>query len=130
MYLYPFLLLPFPASSGIQKAKHPYAFLIAIYGYQILTPTYAHAAVILIPSIEITCAAALFLRCGERGALLLTSILLVLFASAQLYVMARGLEADCGCFGGAGDLVGARTGGSHPCAARRCGLAPQIRQAA
>ena len=92
--------------AGATKAYDPGAFAIEIERYQ-LVPWIAAALVsVYLPWLEMLSGALLLLKRFERGALLLTTLLLLIFTLALASAMFRGLSIDCGCFGKAFTATG------------------------
>lgn len=58
-----------------------------------------------LPMVELCVAVILIAGIGTRVAALLTAALMVMFLFGIVMAWARGLEIDCGCFGGAGGTV-------------------------
>ncbi|MFI5456153.1 MAG: MauE/DoxX family redox-associated membrane protein [Isosphaerales bacterium] len=98
--------------SGLPHITNSYYFLSSIYSYEIVGPTLGVAAAMGFPALQLVLAAGLVTRRFVGGALLLSSLLLTVFAAAQVSALVRGLEIGCGCFGaverqpiGGGSLV-------------------------
>ena len=67
--------------------------------YQILPYAASVALAFYLPFLEIVCAAALWSRRWERGALALLSAMTLVFIAALASAWMRGLNIHCGCFG-------------------------------
>lgn len=87
--------------SGLAHITNPYYYLSSIYSYEIVGPTLGVIAAIGLPPLQLVLAAGLVLRRFVGGALFLSSMLLSVFAAAQLSALMRGLAIGCGCFGAA-----------------------------
>lgn len=82
--------------------SNPYEFLSAIYGYRIGDESIGEAAAIAIPFLLAGVGGALLFGFAVEGAFATAIGLLIMFSAAQISVIARGIVADCGCFGMAG----------------------------
>ncbi|HMO84571.1 MAG TPA: MauE/DoxX family redox-associated membrane protein [Lacipirellulaceae bacterium] len=85
--------------SGIVHAAQPYYFVHAISGYQLLPAQVAGLLGLWLPYLQIVLALCIGLGIAERVALATAALMFVAFALAQLSVLLRGMEIDCGCFG-------------------------------
>lgn len=98
--------------AGAIKLPDPASSVRAVRAYDLLpegvVPTVGH----LLPAVEIVVGTALVLGVLTRGAALASSVLFVLFVVAISSVWARGIEIECGCFGGGGAKAGASS--SYP----------------
>jgi putative oxidoreductase len=92
--------------AGATKAYDPGAFAIEIQRYQLVPWILAAFISVYLPWLEMLSGALLLLKRFERGALLLTTLLLVIFTLALASAMFRGLSIDCGCFGKAFTATG------------------------
>ena len=92
--------------AGATKAYDPGAFAIEIQRYQLVPWILAALISVYLPWLEMLSGALLLLKRFERGALLLTTLLLVIFTLALASAMFRGLSIDCGCFGKAFTATG------------------------
>lgn len=88
--------------AGWLKVQDPGMFLLNIRGYQLLPDPFAAWLALTLPWLEILAGAAVFSGWFWRGGLLLLNALLVVFAAVLIISMIRGLDVECGCFGGAG----------------------------
>ncbi len=84
--------------AGTQKLLDPAAFQIDISNYQLVPFSAAGALAVYLPWLEILSGAALLGR-RPAGAILLLLMTLV-FTIAIASAWARGLNINCGCFGG------------------------------
>ncbi len=93
--------------AGAIKLPHPYESVRAVRAYDLLpeaiVPTVGH----LLPLVEVVVGACLILGLLTRPMAALSGLLFVAFIIGIASAWARGLEIDCGCFGGGGQLEGA-----------------------
>lgn len=89
--------------AGILKAWHPGQFQIDIERYRLVPGWLAWAAAAWLPYLEILAASALLLRRTAVPGRAIIAGLLVVFVAALISAWARGLNVNCGCFGGAAD---------------------------
>jgi uncharacterized membrane protein YphA (DoxX/SURF4 family) len=93
--------LLFLASAAL-KIWDPASFALAVDNYRILPEFLVPATALVLPWLEAICAILLLSRCGTRVASLILGVLLVVFMAALGQGLVRGLDVDCGCFGGTG----------------------------
>ncbi|KRC46215.1 MULTISPECIES: MauE/DoxX family redox-associated membrane protein [unclassified Nocardioides] len=93
--------------AGALKITEPDASIAAVRAYQLLPSSVAEAVGIALPGLEVVVGLALVLGVLARGAAALSSLLFVAFIIGIASVWARGIEIDCGCFGGGGADPGA-----------------------
>lgn len=74
----------------------------SVRSYEILPEFVIHPFAYGLPLLELVVAAVLFLGIGTRIGALITAALMVMFMIAVGSAWARGLDINCGCFGGAG----------------------------
>lgn len=86
--------------SGFLKAQDPGAFIISVRSFRILPDPYAAWLALSLPWLEIFAGLAVITGIGRRGGLLLLNLSLVMFAIALVSAWIRGINVDCGCFGG------------------------------
>jgi uncharacterized membrane protein YphA (DoxX/SURF4 family) len=85
--------------AGYVKIADPFAFAKNIYQYQILPDLGVNISALVLPWLELIIGAALILVPRlRRGASAWLFILLVIFTSAILFSLYRGLDISCGCF--------------------------------
>jgi len=84
--------------ASIDKIQQPAAFAEVIANYQILPDTWVNLAAIVLPWLELFLGLLLILGFWLPGATLLGTVLLLIFFSALLFNLARGLDIQCGCF--------------------------------
>jgi putative oxidoreductase len=92
--------------AGATKAYDPGAFAIEVQRYQIVPWIVDALASVYLPWLEMLAGALLLLKRFERGALLVITLLLMVFTFALASAMFRGLSIDCGCFGKAFTATG------------------------
>jgi uncharacterized membrane protein YphA (DoxX/SURF4 family) len=93
--------------AGAIKLPDPFASVRAVRAYDLLpesvVPTVGH----LLPVVEIVVGLALLLGLLTRGAAVVSAVLFAMFVVGIASVWARGIEIECGCFGGGGAKPGA-----------------------
>lgn len=93
--------------AGAAKLPDPAASVRAVRAYDLLpeaiVPTVGHA----LPLVEVVLGVCLLLGLLTRPAAVVSAVLFVAFVVGIAAAWARGLEIDCGCFGGGGRLDGA-----------------------
>ena len=87
------------ALSGVSHLNNPYQFLAAIYEYRLLPGGLAKAAAFVLPFVHLALACTLVVRQVPQ-VFLLSGSLFTLYTLAQILAWSRGLNIDCGCFGG------------------------------
>ena len=93
--------------AGALKVTDPAASIAAIRAYELLPWSVVEPLGYALPAVEIVVGLALVLGAFTRGAALVSAVLFVAFVVGIASVWARGIEIDCGCFGGGGSMVGA-----------------------
>lgn len=88
--------------AGAAKLTDPYAARLAVRAYQLLPVGVADVVGNVLPTLEIVVGAALVLGLLTRGAAVLSALLFIAFIIGISSAWARGLQIDCGCFGGGG----------------------------
>jgi uncharacterized membrane protein YphA (DoxX/SURF4 family) len=88
--------------AGAAKLTEPYGAVLAVRAYQILPPGLAEVVGHLLPTLEIVVGVSLVLGVLTRGAAVVSALLFVAFIIGISSAWARGLQIDCGCFGGGG----------------------------
>jgi putative oxidoreductase len=83
--------------AGLRKHWHPEEFAEAILAYRLLPPGLAGLAAAVIPWLELSPGAFLFLGFKRRSCLLLLGGVTAVFLGVLLVTMARGLKIDCSC---------------------------------
>jgi len=95
--------------AGATKAYDPSEFAREIARYQLVPWTVSVLGAIYLPWLEMLTGILLLLKRFERGALLIVTVLLLVFSGALASAMVRGLNIDCGCFGRAFAATGTLT---------------------
>jgi putative oxidoreductase len=85
--------------AGAAKAYDPGEFATEIQKYNLLPWIPSVLVALYLPWLEILAGLLLALKIFEKGALLVLTVLLVIFTLALGSAMVRGLDIDCGCFG-------------------------------
>lgn len=98
--------------AGALKLTHPDASIAAVRAYQLLPGGLAETVGTVLPAVEIGVGLLLVLGLFTRAAAVVSGLLLVAFLIGIASVWARGIEIDCGCFGGGGADAGAAS--SYP----------------
>lgn len=84
--------------------------LTAIDNYQLVPKKLSVVAACVLPFFELVLGTMLLTRVAVRAALMLSLVLVALFLSVQVTVVARGLTVNCGCYGPVDSVtVGARS---------------------
>ena len=98
--------------AGALKVTEPAASIAAVRAYELLPPSVAEVVGIALPAVEVVVGLALILGVATRGAAVLSAVMFLAFVVGIASVWARGIEIDCGCFGGGGAEEGASS--SYP----------------
>lgn len=88
--------------AGLIKLPHPEESVLAVRAYELLPGGTATFVGHLLPPLEIAIGLLLVLGVLTRLAGTLSALLFVAFVIGIASVWARGIEIDCGCFGGGG----------------------------
>jgi uncharacterized membrane protein YphA (DoxX/SURF4 family) len=88
--------------AGSLKLPDPAESVRAVRAYRLLPEATVHAVGYGLPFLEITVGLLLVLGLGTQVAAAISAFLLVLFIVGISTAWARGLQIDCGCFGGGG----------------------------
>ena len=88
--------------AAVIKLPHPEQSVAAVRAYQLLPGTSAVTIGHLLPVLELVIGALLVLGLLTRVAAVASGLLFVAFIIGIASVWARGIEIDCGCFGGGG----------------------------
>jgi uncharacterized membrane protein YphA (DoxX/SURF4 family) len=95
--------------SGALKLPDPAAAVRAVRAYQLLPEPLVAPVAFGLPALEIAIGLALIVGLFVRTAALASALLLVVFIAAVASAWARGLQIDCGCFGGGGQVAAGET---------------------
>lgn len=90
----------FFAWTGWVKTRDPNEFLFSIRSFQILDDPWAAWVAMGLPWLEIAAGAALVTCLCVEGGLVVIAGMLIVFLWAISYAWQRGLDLNCGCFGG------------------------------
>jgi uncharacterized membrane protein YphA (DoxX/SURF4 family) len=93
--------------AGALKITEPDASIAAVRAYELLPSGLAKAVGLALPGIEVVVGLALVLGVFTRFAAVVSAVLFTAFIVGIASVWARGMEIDCGCFGGGGAKEGA-----------------------
>lgn len=88
--------------AGGAKLGDSYQSVQAVRAYELLPESLVEPVGYLLPVLEVVVGVALLLGLLTRGAAVLSALLFVVFIIGIASAWARGLEIDCGCFGGGG----------------------------
>lgn len=93
------------AAAGLTKVGNPASTVRAVRAYQILPESAVHTVGYALPFVEFALALLLLLGIANRAAAAASTVLLLLFIAAVASAGLRGLNIDCGCFGGGGAVA-------------------------
>ncbi len=89
-------------AAGAIKLTDPNTSIQAVKAYDLLPISVVEPVGYLLPALEVVIGLALVLGVMTRGAAAISALLFVAFIIGIASAWARGLEIDCGCFGGGG----------------------------
>ena len=89
------------AYAGASKLLDPQGFAEDLQNYRALPDAWAGMLAVALPMLELVVAAGLLATSHAGGAALLSGLLLAAFAGAMAQAKLRGIDVECGCFGGA-----------------------------
>ena len=92
--------------AGVTKALDRQSFSNAIDGYRMVPEALVSPLAVALPWLEILVGSALVLGLFTRFAAVASAVLVGFFVVALVQAKARGLQIDCGCFGGGGPGTG------------------------
>jgi len=95
--------------AGALKFPDPAAAERAVRAYQLLPEPLVAPVAFGLPAVEVVVGLALLAGVAVRAAALATAVLMVLFLVGIVSAWARGLQIDCGCFGGGGQVAAGDT---------------------
>lgn len=90
-------------ASGWAKAADVHQSMEAVDAYRLLPDSMVRAVAIGLPALELALGLLLILGLGVRWTATVSAVLLVVFIGGVASAWARGLQIDCGCFGGGGE---------------------------
>ena len=96
-------------ASGVIKASDPTQTTVAVKAYQLLPDSVAVVVASILPWLEIATGLVLLLGLATRIGAILSGLLMVAFIIGVGSAAARGLNIDCGCFGGGGEVTAGQT---------------------
>lgn len=85
--------------AGVDKIRDPLQFADTIAAFAILPAAFINLLALSLPPLEIACGLLLLAPRTRRVAALAVALVSVVFFTALLSALARGLTLDCGCFG-------------------------------
>ncbi len=86
--------------AGMLKVMDPFQFSDSIASFEVLPPLFINLVALTLPPFEIFLGILLFVGPFERPAAFGLLILTSGFAAILIQAILRGLQVDCGCFGG------------------------------
>ena len=92
--------------AGVEKILSPFDFSVAIYNYRLFPEPLIGIAAAILPWVEALAGLCLLTGFNTKGAASITSLLLLTFVGLIIISAVRGLDIDCGCFGGVERKVG------------------------
>jgi uncharacterized membrane protein YphA (DoxX/SURF4 family) len=95
--------------AGLLKFPDPAAAVRAVRAYQLLPEALVGPVAFGLPVVEVAVGLALLAGVFVRTAALASALLLVVYLIGVGSAWARGLQIDCGCFGGGGQVAAADT---------------------
>jgi uncharacterized membrane protein YphA (DoxX/SURF4 family) len=95
--------------AGALKVPDPAAAVRAVRAYRLLPEELVAPVAFGLPVVEIAVGLALIAGVFVRTAAIAAAVLLVVFLVGVGSAWARGLQIDCGCFGGGGEVAAGRT---------------------
>jgi uncharacterized membrane protein YphA (DoxX/SURF4 family) len=93
--------------AGVLKLPDPAGSVRAVRAYELLPEAVVPTVGYLLPALEVVVGLLLVLGLLTRTAAVVSSVLFVAFVVGIASAWARGLQIDCGCFGGGGFEAGA-----------------------
>jgi uncharacterized membrane protein YphA (DoxX/SURF4 family) len=85
--------------AGTDKIRDPLAFADSVAAFAILPAVFINLLALSLPPFEIMCGLLLVAPRTRRVGALAAALVSIVFFSALLSALARGLTLDCGCFG-------------------------------
>ncbi|SFE28542.1 Methylamine utilisation protein MauE [Blastococcus tunisiensis] len=95
--------------AGAVKIPDPAAAVRAVRAYQLIPEPLVAPVAFGLPVLEVALGLALIAGVLVRAAALAAAVLLVVFMVGVASAWARGLQIDCGCFGGGGEVAAGDT---------------------
>ena len=91
--------------AGLLKLPDPAESVRAVRAYRILPEAVVPATGYVLPVLEVAIAVLLILGLATRVAAMFSALLMTAFIVGIASVASRGINIDCGCFGGGGDVA-------------------------
>ena len=95
--------------AGAIKVPDPAAAMRAVRAYQLVPEALVGPVAFGLPVLEIAVGLALLAGVFVRAAAIASAVMLVVYIAAIVSAWARGLQIDCGCFGGGGEVAAGQT---------------------
>ena len=95
--------------AGALKLPDPAESVRAVRAYRLLPEQVVPAVGYGLPVLEVALALVLLLGLATRLAAIISAALLLAFMAGIVAAAARGLQIDCGCFGGGGEVAAGET---------------------
>ncbi len=96
-------------AAGFLKIDKIHESQMAVRGYEILPTPISNAFGLFLPFVEIIIGTLLILGALTRAMAALGGLIMIAFVIAVAQAWARGLNIDCGCFGGGGEVAPGET---------------------
>jgi uncharacterized membrane protein YphA (DoxX/SURF4 family) len=84
--------------ASYNKILNPAAFAEAVFNYQILPNNMVNLTAIILPWFEFIVGFCLIIGWWIPGAVVIVNLLMIVFISALVFNLVRGLDVQCGCF--------------------------------
>lgn len=95
--------------SGYIKAVDPAQTRVAVRAYQLLPDSLIEPVAAVLPYLEVAAGLLLLVGLATRLGALLAALMMIAFLIGVISAAARGLNIDCGCFGGGGAVEAGAT---------------------
>lgn len=96
-------------AAGFLKIDKIHESQMAVRGYEMFPPAIANAFGLFLPFVEVVIGMLLILGTLTRQMAALGGLIMFAFVIAVAQAWARGLNIDCGCFGGGGEVAAGET---------------------
>ena len=97
-------------AAGASKVTDPDGSVRAVRAYRLLPDGLERVIGYGLPPLEIVVGLLLFVGLATRLSAVIAGVLMLAFAAGVASAWARGLQIDCGCFGGGGEVSGDQSG--------------------
>jgi len=84
--------------ASLDKIFKPGLFAEAVYNYQILPDVLVNLMALVLPWLELVLGLMLVAGVWLPGAVMLSTLLLLIFSGSLIFNMVRGININCGCF--------------------------------